>query len=54
MDLIGVVSIVPFLAVASNKEILNNNIYALKIKEVFSLNNEEIIQLRLVKVVVFQ
>ena len=41
MDLIGVVSIVPFLAVVSNKEILNKNIYALKIKEVFSLNNEE-------------
>ena len=43
MDLIGVVSIVPFLTVVSNKEILNTNIYVLKIKEVFGLNNEEII-----------
>jgi len=43
MDLVGVVSIIPFLSVVSNKEILNKNIYALKIKEVFSLNNEEMI-----------
>ena len=43
MDLVGVVSIVPFLTVVSNKEILNKNIYVLKIKEIFSLNNEEII-----------
>ena len=43
MDLIGVVSIVPFLAVVSNNEILNKNIYILKIKEILSLNNEEII-----------
>ena len=43
MDVFGVVSIVPFLAVVSNKKILNENIYVIKIKEAFNLNNEEII-----------
>ena len=43
MDMFGVASIAPFLAVVSNEKIMNENKYVLKIKETFELSNQEII-----------
>ena len=43
MDLIGVASIVPFIAVVSNKKILNENEIILQIKDLFDFGNYEII-----------
>ena len=43
MDLVGVASIIPFLAVITNEKILNNNEYILNIKNSFNVNNNEVI-----------
>ena len=43
MDLFGVISIIPFLAAVSNQKFLNENIYVIKLKDTFNLNNEETI-----------
>ena len=43
MDMLGVASIIPFLAVISNKKILNENEYILNIKNYFNFDNNEII-----------
>ena len=43
MDMIGVASIVPFIAVVSNKKILNENEIILQIKDLFDFGNYEII-----------
>ena len=43
MDMIGVASIIPFIAVVSNKKILNENEIILQIKDLFDFGNYEII-----------
>ena len=43
MDLVGVASIIPFLAVITNEKIMNNNEYILNIKNSFNVNNNEVI-----------
>ena len=43
MDLIGVASVIPFLAVISNQEILNNNLYLINLKNFLKVENNEFI-----------
>jgi len=43
MDMVGVASIAPFIAVVSKPEILDRNEIILNLKEILSLNNEDII-----------
>ena len=43
MDMIGVASIIPFIAVVTNDEILNNNRYIQQIKIFFNFDNYEVI-----------
>ena len=43
MDMIGVASIVPFIAVVTNDEILNNNKIIQQIKLFFNFENHELI-----------
>ena len=43
MDMVGIASVAPFIAVVSNKEILENNKYVNFIRELFNFSNNEII-----------
>ena len=43
IDLIGVSSILPFLSVLSNPNIINENIYLIKINSFFNFNQSEYI-----------
>ena len=43
MDMIGIASIVPFIAIVSNQEILNNNKIIQQIKVFFNFQNYELI-----------
>ena len=43
MDMVGVASVIPFIAVIINEKILNENLIVLNIKEFFNYNNQEII-----------
>jgi ATP-binding cassette, subfamily B, bacterial PglK len=43
MDMVGIASIVPFIAIVSNKEILNNNVIIQQIKIFFNFQNYELI-----------
>ena len=53
MDLIGVASIIPFLAVISNQQILDSNLYLINLKEFLNIdNNQTIIILALVSFLV--
>ncbi len=53
MDLIGVASIIPFLAVISNQQILDSNLYLINFKEFLNIdNNQTIIILALVSFLV--
>ena len=45
MDMIGVASVAPFIAVISNQSILNSNQIILKIKDSFGLENNEVVLL---------
>ena len=43
MDLVGVASIIPFLAVISNQEVLNTNKHLLFLKDFLNLDNNSIV-----------
>ena len=43
MDLIGVASIIPFLAVISNQQILDSNLYLINLKEFLNIDNNQTI-----------
>ena len=43
MDVVGVASIMPFIAVVSNQKILNENKIIISIKDYFSFENYEMI-----------